>query len=369
MAATGLAALLSVLLVLPSSILAATIHSERESVVRRERVPESSVQLNPNGELFQKVSSEHRQAPVADTHEDNKDFILGEEGTVKTCKQKDSKVVETPVTSKEQCIYAAWKVGAHIELETDGTPTPQFRRNFELTNDRDERWQHVHPEACFHTKCFPGDDHTKPEQDCFFFNPSEGKSDPAFTFEFGTPLAQINFTGTPVCMRELYKDGTKNLQAGCPPEYQVVMDHNVCQELCERDDYHCGTGEEDTGPIWEIGAKNYSQHNEFQQGCFYVDRKEQGKDEDFSTVYFNPLNTLADGAAVTGTAFCVVANRLKFEKTAHGNDGDQAAKGTCADVVCESPKVKDAAKAAEACEGTPADCTTAESETKCCTDA
>jgi hypothetical protein len=150
----------------------------------------------------------------------------------------------------------------------------------------------VRPKGCFHMKCVPSDQaaHGSAERDCFFYNTAPMDQD----------LTDPDFAGSPVCERHLFESGVEGEQSGCPPEYKVIDDDNLCETMCHVDDYACNGN-------FREGLFNYTQHHDFPQGCFTMTEDSQGA---LPHVYWNEIS--GAGTDLRGTPLCVVETPLSY---------------------------------------------------------
>lgn len=287
---SGLTALCAALLLFPSGGVAETLHSfdrkESSLLVRRESV-DAQISRNQEGvKEAPQLSGSGRNPGLAE-----KDYLVGKEKN-KTCRFPAN---ETLVNEMSACKYAAERTGAHLE------PDHIFR----IESSPNPDWVKLHPHGCFHVKCTPydqADTSDAAKKDCFFYNNGDERmSDPS----------EPNFTGTPICQRDLYKDGATDGQDGCPSEYQVIRNETLCNEMCSIKNLHCAE-------LFRIGIDNFTEHWDYPSGCFHLQNSGGSTingSHSNDRVFMNALTTTGT-APVLGTVMCHVASPLHWSTNA-----------------------------------------------------
>jgi hypothetical protein len=251
--------------------LAATLHDSK--FVRRETKAGHVVSV---GQMMESDSIEVEGVPPCDECE-KYDYVLGDPDT-NDCRNEH----ETLVADENMCRWAASQTKAHID-SNDDTFMLQTQADFIK-----------HPYGCFHKKCHPDGDTSKPEHSCFFLNNGGDSS-------LSDPNSD-GFAGTPVCKRKKFAEGATDAQGGCRSEYKVIMTSSTCEQIC-------GTNFDSSfACAWdfEIGLHNYTRHHDFPKGCFHS-RWNTTNSQD--TVYFNPVS---EGTDVEGTVLCEVETPMNF---------------------------------------------------------
>jgi len=183
---------------------------------------------------------------------------------VKLEAQNASSVPDHDITA-DLCIQAAGASGA---MTTD-----TFRIK--------DKWRYEQPKGCFKHECDESANGV-----CYFYNDNG---------DTNWPTAETNFTGTPICSRPKYQNGTENGEGGCPEGYMVIMHEDPCLKASS-----C-LSENEPGPDNIIILDNKAQHP---WGCFIA---ADGK------VQFNGLvEGLGKTTPLSGTPVCIVNATLHF---------------------------------------------------------
>lgn len=238
---------------------------QHHPLIRGEPV-QRSVLLEATGELVKKAdpapapASPIHAEPLGDTKTCNMDYMEGPANGL-AC----AAATHTPITDSAVCLEAAQVTGTQVmPRATFLIAHPDFSK---------------HPRGCFKMPCTEGN-----ATECYFFNDDDDES-------FRSHADTV--TGTPICTRDKYTNGTKDGSA-CYSIYNLIASEKECNDAAE-----ClGYPSADTFRIDEDEG-NTKRYDLFPQGCFIM-KKDQH-------VYFNAYtSSMAKPTNPVGTPICKV---------------------------------------------------------------
>jgi len=294
MATTGVKSIFLVLVILPHASFAATLGSERKSVVRSEtnRQPATSelsgIQLNSHGDaevidhlkrlqgvVEAQITDSNKLSPKDETKTDPYCDMDYPTGVVTTSDCTNPTALEVNIDSNggadAMCLQAATESGAKA-----------LSGKFVL---RDENFQKIRPKGCFKQACHESDNGV-----CYFYNPVNGVPDKTLA----------GFAGTPICKRPKTHNGTKGVAGSCPTGYQMIDDEETCRSAA-----NCRGWPQ--ANIFRVGTHNASKHLDWVRGCFF-------DEDDGNKVYYNrPINpAMGECTNCKGRQICLVTSTTSW---------------------------------------------------------
>lgn len=262
---------------------AATLYSDKDSVVRRE--PSSSVQLDGRGWMAELDKSSPKKDDAAQWEDKtvdaasakqfcNIDFAMGPSNST-SCSGVGTVMID-PGWCEEAANLSGVEYGPEVVTNTG------------------HRLEYKHPKGCFKDSC--GSSSSKSA--CYFYNPIDELPE----------VSNPEFSGQIVCWRHKHAHGTPDKHGGCPSGYQVIDDEWQCRESAECLDYVLGSP-------FNIGGGSYanaSKHREYVRGCLYL------KEDGVTKVYYNAPNEMGEGPVTKGTNLCNVSSTIAL----HGGHAD-----------------------------------------------
>jgi hypothetical protein len=137
---------------------------------------------------------------------------------------------------------------------------------------------------------------------CFYFNNNDGDGNPT-----GDPDNANKITGTPLCYRKLYIDGTPSSNDCGDAEYVKITNFSVCSEMASCMTKQLGAPNTKISEIIVEGAgpkgpkQSEESYADYPEGCFV--------DAETNHLYFNDATaegkTPATAATLKGTLICM----------------------------------------------------------------